>query len=159
MTKKTHMVTSTLLLSSILLPYIDTSLCGKNINTIITISACTLSAALPDIDIPKWGKQTIWTKMFTHRGFTHTLVIPILLFSIGIFSPYIVTTSLIWGMGFGWFFHIIEDMFNRKGCPILYPISKEKLHIAKFRSNTWHEVPFIILWTLICITVVIFRFI
>lgn len=157
MTRKTHMITSTLLLSSILLPYLNVTVCGKSINTVISLSACAFSSSLPDIDIPKWGRETIWTKIFTHRGFTHTLIIPIFLFSIGMFFSYIVITSILWGMAFGWLFHIIEDMFNRKGCPILFPLSNKKIHIAKFKSNTWHEIPFVIFWTLACASLFLFK--
>lgn len=61
-----------------------------------------------------------------------------------------VLPSLIFGMGFGWLFHIIEDMFNKKGCPILWPLTNKKLHLPLgpflVKTRTWQEAIFLIIW-------------
>lgn len=61
-----------------------------------------------------------------------------------------VLPSLLFGMGFGWLFHIIEDMFNKKGCPILWPLSNKSIHLPLgpflVKTRTWQEAIFLILW-------------
>ena len=61
-----------------------------------------------------------------------------------------VLPSLLFGMGFGWLFHIIEDMFNKKGCPILWPLTNKKLHLPLgpflVKTRTWQEAIFLIVW-------------
>lgn len=61
-----------------------------------------------------------------------------------------VLPSLLFGMGFGWLFHIVEDMFNKKGCPILWPLTNKKLHLPLgpflVKTRTWQEAVFLIIW-------------
>ena len=61
-----------------------------------------------------------------------------------------VLPSLLFGMGFGWLFHIIEDMFNKKGCPILWPLTNKKLYLPLgpflVKTRTWQEAIFLIIW-------------
>ena len=61
-----------------------------------------------------------------------------------------VLPSLLFGMGFGWLFHIVEDMFNKKGCPILWPLINKKLHLPLgpflVKTRTWQEAIFLIVW-------------
>lgn len=107
---------------------------------------------LPDIDLhrSKMGhRHKFISKMLTHRGITHTLLVPgILLMSmlwcIQANIPFL--PDLIFGLNVGWTVHIIADLFNRKGVPILWPVTKKKLHVACFLTSSWHEVVFLILW-------------
>lgn len=107
---------------------------------------------LPDIDIPrsKLGRRFKFiSKFLTHRGITHTLLIPCLLY---LLMSYIATMGililpeLILGLNVGWVCHIVADLFNKKGVPILWPICRQKLHVASFLTSSWHEYVFIVLW-------------
>lgn len=54
--------------------------------------------------------------------------------------------SLIFGLFAGWTLHIFEDLFNKKGCPILWPVAKGHIHIATFKTRHWSEYLFLFLW-------------
>ena len=43
--------------------------------------------------------------------------------------------SLLFGYVTGWIMHIFADLFNGKGCPILMPLSKSKIHIVDLPST------------------------
>lgn len=55
--------------------------------------------------------------------------------------------SVMWGLCMGWWLHIFQDLFNYKGCPILWPVSKGHIHIASFKTRHWSEGLFFLLWT------------
>ena len=106
---------------------------------------------LPDIDIErsKLGSKVKWlSKHMTHRGITHTLLVPLLVAIIFFFTQSIpVLPSLLFGFEIGYVAHIVADLFNKKGCPILWPLSKAKLHIACVKTAVaWQQIVFIIIW-------------
>lgn len=79
-----------------------------------------------------------------HRGITHTLLVPVILAVLvaltGIYvSKYsniaTVLGSIIFGLEVGWVMHIFADLFNGKGCPILWPLMKGKVHIMDLPSS------------------------
>ena len=57
-----------------------------------------------------------------------------------------MSVSLVFGLLIGWLCHIIADCFNKKGVPLLWPLSPSKIHVACFKTGTWHEYVFIVLW-------------
>lgn len=120
----------------------------------ISLPIAMLTAAtgslLPDIDLPmsKMGsKHPFISKHLKHRGITHTLLVPaILTFIMTISMNYIqyqfiglMLNSLLFGLIFGWTMHIFADLFNRKGVPIFWPITKHHFHIATVTTGTWQE--------------------
>jgi len=85
-----------------------------------------------------------------HRGFTHTLVIPIALCA-SLFYVDLIVRSLIFGLLIGYVSHILlSDIFNKKGVPIFWPLSSKKCHLATFKSGTSEEIKYLILYSLIC---------
>jgi inner membrane protein len=112
-----------------------------------------IGSYMPDIDIEnsKMGRKAgFLSKMLTHRGITHTLLVPVLLALLIrymlTFPPLLLPTVAVLGFGIGWLIHIVADMFNSKGVPILWPLTKSHIHIAAFKTGTWHEFVFIVLW-------------
>lgn len=73
------------------------------------------------------------------------LVVTVVLIIATWFTPS-VGASLLWGLMCGWALHIFEDLFNYKGCPIMYPLSKKHVHIASFKTRHWSEYVFLFLW-------------
>jgi membrane-bound metal-dependent hydrolase YbcI (DUF457 family) len=73
------------------------------------------------------------------------LVTTIALVALSMFIPE-TGASIIWGLLCGWLLHIFEDLFNYKGCPILYPLSKAHIHVASFKTRHWSEGIFLLLW-------------
>lgn len=159
MTKKVHVYASMLFVSALTLPLIEISLLGKDLNSIMLITCCTLAAPLPDIDLARQQKKkNIFALFFKHRGFTHTLIIPSILFILGYLFESQSVVSLFWGLGIGWLLHIIEDMFNSKGCPILYPLFKNRISIMKLHiNNPIHNICFVVGWTFICFLLIVYR--
>jgi len=116
-------------------------------------------ALFPDIDTPysSYGRKHkfISTKLgLRHRGITHTLFIPALLTLCAVFVPRYIedyfirasVRSLIVGFLAGWLSHVFIDLFNKKGCPIFWPFSKKRIHLASVRINCWQENVFLLLY-------------
>lgn len=41
----------------------------------------------------------------------------------------VVLLSLVFGWAWGWTLHVLLDLFNGKGCPLLYPLSHSKISL------------------------------
>lgn len=106
----------------------------------------------PDIDHHATSlghKHPFISRHLTHRGITHTLLVPAILVGIiYLCFTYNVTIipDLLFGYLVGWIVHIIADMFNTTGVPILWPLTNKKISLGPFVTGTWHENLFIILW-------------
>ena len=197
---KTHMMVgvSSLVCMSILFPK-GININGQDILFPIAGVTAAIGSYLPDIDIQqsKLGqKYRFISKHLTHRGFTHTLVIPAILlvalvscllipvdyiryinlallilctagagkliftlaktsqvdiydFVHGVCMGYagitlisdltttIVCASIIFGLLFGWLMHILADMCNGKGVPLLPGMPH--VHIMSVVTGTWQE--------------------
>lgn len=59
--------------------------------------------------------------------------------------------ALMFGLSVGWAGHIFEDLLNKKGCPILFPISKSHVHFLSIKTRSWQETVFLILWEFVWI--------
>lgn len=97
------------------------------------LSKCVIAGALsftaiPDFKIPMTGAVTLMLMVLCN----------VVLGSIG--------SSLLFGLCAGWILHIIQDLFNKKGCPIFYPFTKKKFHIATIKTRHWSETLFLVLW-------------
>lgn len=130
----------------------------------VSVLAAPTGSYMPDIDLhrSKMGnKHKIISKLLTHRGFTHTLVIPILLVLLQYFlmdHHILLLPDLVFGFNVGWVVHIIADMFNRKGVPILWPFTKRHFHVANILTSTGQEYVFIVFWIVINIAACYFIF-
>ncbi len=122
----------------------------------VSLLAAPAGSYMPDIDLhrSKMGnKHKILTKLFTHRGFTHTLAIPLLLAFLQYLcmsAPIVLLPELLFGYNVGWCMHIVADMFNKKGVPILWPLTKQHFHVASVLTSSWQETVFIPVWILAC---------
>lgn len=73
--------------------------------------------------------------LLKHRGISHTLLFPTVMtvvyyiigfkYSLGIAS--VVICSLIFGFNIGYVSHILADSLNRKGVPLLWPLSPSRI--------------------------------
>lgn len=125
---------------------------GMHIQFGISIFSAALGSLLPDIDMTttKMGhRHKITSKVVNkvgggHRGVTHSLLIPALVLLGTLFLNDYLTlfqalmtllNSLVFGFLAGYLLHIGADMFNGKGCPILWPISSSKIHIMDLPSS------------------------
>lgn len=151
MTGKTHVLLGTATMAAIALKN-PSGLEVFGVTVMPVLSLLTVSAGSygPDIDIEqsKLGhKYRFLSKHMKHRGITHTLLVPAILLSLfytcSIIPP---VASLIFGFLVGWVTHIFADLFNKKGVPVLWPFSSTKYHLASFKTGTWHEFVFIIIW-------------
>ena len=117
-----------------------------------------VGSLMPDIDLPnstisKRNKATravssVTSRVFTHRGFTHTL--PFLLITASLifwilskikFQPYLLTSSYI----VGFLSHLLLDSLNEKGVMWLWPLSDCRIYLAKIRTGSKKEKRFRIL--------------
>lgn len=171
----------------------------------IIVADCASKIADADLATTQYGhKYPLLSKIFSHRGFTHTTLIVLLqllllyavcnrtfdnivelimLFilvnssivaSIGIkvlqhnkdlrkvimLSPvfvfgivaimnyfrqdltHLILTSTMLGFIVAYASHILADLCNKKGVPLLYPFSKKKFHIMSVKTNTSEETVF-----------------
>lgn len=121
---------------------------------------------LPDIDEPgsyvgrrtsvsvlntRIGLSSAIKTIFGHRGFTHSLLasflvfIPYLMF---LWNPMLignealvsnVITPLLFGLGLGYLFHILGDMFSKSGVPLFMPITSNKYKIPLYVTGKMSE--------------------
>ena len=106
---------------------------------VISLTSGSIGALLPDIDAPNTSlghKHPFVSKIFKHRGFTHTGIVAasftalFLLMDIGkVNIATILAHSLMFGFVVGYWSHIIADMFNYKGVPLLWPIIPNRIHL------------------------------
>lgn len=151
MTGKTHVACGVTLMIAVTVQYtsgLDVS--GIHIDPAVGLSTVAIGSYLADIDIQrsKMGqKYKLISRMLTHRGITHTLLFPALLYvAIITLATMPVIPSLLFGLLVGWVSHLMADICNKKGIPILWPITSKKLHIATFKTGTWQEGVFLLIW-------------
>lgn len=113
----------------------------KNISEFYTIymPLIALGSVLPDIDEPRSfiGRKLpiishIVSLTFTHRGFTHFLICPLLIAIIaGIFLENY--RFYVYGICFGMFMHQIGDMLTKSGIPYyFFPFKVDGVLLPKF---------------------------
>lgn len=160
MTGKTHAICGTVTAIAIAAcNYKGIQMGGYTLLPIISVVAAPSGSYMPDIDLQRshmGNKHKFISSLLTHRGFTHTLVIPLLLwlFQWWLMSIHIpVVPDLVFGFNVGWLAHIVADMFNKKGVPILWPITKQKYHVATILTSTKQEYIFIAFWVLMHIAI------
>lgn len=124
---------------------------GSTVYPAVGLVTAAFGSYLPDIDMERthMGSQhKITSKVVNkvgggHRGITHTLLVPaiiaLLMYLIGtkLYIPFITASfanivisglmSILFGVEYGYCMHIFADMFNGKGCPILWPIVRKKI--------------------------------
>lgn len=119
--------------------------------SVITATS-VLGAKLPDIDnrhssITSHNKViSFLLRIFTeHRGITHTPFI-LVMFSF-ILSPLILLNNIyinsaIIGFFIGYISHLMYDLLNPKGIPLLFPATKKHFHIFLIKTDSLGEVIF-----------------
>ena len=146
------------------------------INTLIFTGFSCVGSTFPDIDQTqsKTGKKMPITshlikfihaiadklsmkgisKATSHRGVTHSVLIWFILFVIAysIGNAFNLIAPLFWGIN-GFFFgvatHLILDMLNKRGIPVLAPLSYLSFHFLKIRTGSVGEKLFSITLTLL----------
>lgn len=123
------------------------------VEEIVSIGAMVCGALfgslLPDIDhrnsyIGRRLRMTsyIISKTFGHRGIVHTpiVIIALTLLLLALVTPltgitHVISRSFVIGLSSGMFSHLFLDMMNRRGIPLLYPITSKNFRLAKFKSG------------------------
>ena len=153
MTGKTHAICgTTAMLGATIATHNVLQIDGSQYIPALGLLTVVTGSYLPDIDLPqsKMGhKFSFIAKRLTHRGITHTLLFPALLVLLMLWTRemgFMIVPELVLGLNVGWAAHIVADLFNRKGVPIFWPFTNKHIHIACFRTSSWQEVVFIILW-------------
>lgn len=161
MTKSVHVTagTATMLFLAVKYPS-GFPVAGVNVLPALTIVTAMTGSFIPDFDTKPMhysqGKRGISKKIAQakskvvntatggHRGVTHTLLFPGIMCALMWYianyfgkMPHFASLcmSLIFGFAAGWIIHIFADLFNGKGCPILWPFVKAKFHVMDFPSE------------------------
>ena len=163
MTGKVHVIcgVSAAVTATIACPTLN--IAGAVIYPAIGILAAFPGSLLPDIDISqsKMGSKHPWlSKHLKHRGITHTLLLPLLVVGLFILARTIpILPSLLFGFEIGYVAHIVADLFNKKGVPLLWPFTSAHLHVACVKtSSKAQQVIFVIFWEVICLIVITLRY-
>ncbi len=152
-TGKTHIIcgTTTMLLMTVLNPT-GMTLGGQNFLPVVGMISVAAGSCTPDIDIPqsRLGRRFKFiSKRLTHRGFTHSLVVPVMLALIMFCLAYFrvpIIPDLLLGFEVGYLAHIIADSCNKKGTPLLWPISSKHFHFASVLTGSNQEATFLGMW-------------
>lgn len=161
MTSKTHIASG--ILTILVFSYLK-----DEPNFVLLLSGGILGSIIPDIDSPSsalskqlpfiskpWSfirKKSKKHKFKTagnileHRGITHTfLFITLLWCFFSIFE--LLSNPFITGLLLGILSHILTDMLNDKGVPLLVPIYSKRIRIAKITTGKGIEkIFFILVW-------------
>jgi len=110
------------------------------------------SSILPDIDTTKsvigkrlWYVSSILAIFTRHRGFFHTIWIPMAVFGIGLYFNRILCTAF----ALGYFVHIASDLMTSEGVSLFSPLSKH--HVRGF-IKTGGTIEYVLLFIL-CIAI------
>ena len=125
---------------------------GSTVYPMVACATSVIASPLPDLDLKPLhysrGKKGVSKKVAQvkskavnkvtggHRGITHTMLFPALFLGVYVAACNVLVDypslrnfvgSLIFGMFSGWTLHIFADMFNGKGCPLLWPFVRNKI--------------------------------
>lgn len=161
MTGKTHVICGTITMAAVTVAsFSGLDIDGHTYLPAIGLLSVAAGSYMPDIDLhsSKMGhKCKMVSKLLTHRGMTHTMLFPVLIHLAMLYlaaAEVPVLPELLLGFNIGWVVHIIADMFNKKGVPILWPASSSRIHVAEVLTASWQEGVFIFLWfgvNLLCV--------
>ena len=110
-------------------------------NKLLFILIALLFSIFPDIDErkSKIGKKYKWTSaiinfIFGHRGFFHSIYIPLILY----FLFYYINNEIGIGILVGYFSHLFMDAMTKQGIKPLHPIINKKIK-GPIRTNSLFE--------------------
>lgn len=165
MVGRTHMmggIAAALAISSVTGYFYPESISMETICSFGMFLGCAEAGALiPDID----KKQStishrhkiisfISRLLFTHRGFTHSLlcmaIIEIILFFLSIPVPGIIRIPMLYGIMIGYLSHLFLDSLNPLGIPLLFPFHY-RFSFAKIKTGGICE--FLVFLSLVAISV------
>ncbi|MGX2982386.1 metal-dependent hydrolase [Helicobacter sp. 23-1045] len=127
--------------------------CGiaKEFYLTLLLPLILLGSLLPDIDEPKSfiGRKfplisRIFSISFSHRGFTHFLIFPLIFVVVGAVLAHEIITPCFFALSYGIFLHQIGDMMTISGIPhYFFPISRKKAvllpQFLRFRTGSIAE--------------------
>jgi len=86
----------------------------------------------------RWVRDT-WGFVAKHRGIMHTLIIPIFTLVATFYIRDRYALILVYGFLAGYVSHILADCLTTKGCPILFPASKQNIKFTKVKTGSSAE--------------------
>lgn len=113
---------------------------------------------LPDVDEPnsyigkrtsvkvlnsRFGFSSMVKGIFGHRGFTHSLLAALIMFIpyfvFGSTTESIFVQNILFGLGFGYLFHILGDMLSKSGVPLFMPFTDQRIKIPLYVTGKFSE--------------------
>lgn len=116
----------------VLLSYLGFNKYGVDVTKIIIgvggiLAFALVRKVLSQSDTVKWATK--------HRGFMHTIIVPVLLYLLSISSAYPLWKYPILGCSLGYCSHLFADMLTVEGCPVLWPITKQNIRFLSLRTK------------------------
>lgn len=146
MVGKTHVAVAATTIIGIALTQKSIEIMGMDITPSFGLVTMSIGALLVDIDMEHstmGRKYPIFSKIFTHRGMTHTGIVCLcwvfLFLAMGKHKQNAVISlaeSLTWGFVVSYISHVVIDLFNGKGVPLFWPLSKRKVHVMKIVTKS-----------------------
>ena len=146
MNGKTHTVIAEATMVGITVTCTTLKIRGMTIYPGIGILPASIAAVLADIDLQSSSlgrKYPLISNLCTHRGFTHTGVVGCTIYAlflatsgakIGVCTS--IAQSLLFGFAVAYISHIIADLMNGKGVPLLWPIISNKIHLMRIVTKS-----------------------
>lgn len=145
---------------------------AKDFYLTLLLPLVLLGSLLPDIDEPKSfiGRKfpiisRIFSISFSHRGFTHFLIFPLIFVAIGAIFAHAIITPCLFALAYGIFLHQIGDMLTISGIPYyFFPLFRKKAVLLpqalRFRTGSVAEklILIFILTPLIALTAIYIGF-
>jgi inner membrane protein len=116
-----------------------------------------LGALLPDVDHHN-APISLWlfpihrfvAKRWSHRTMTHSLIfMAVATLFVGLLSRNLL---LMLGLGVGLLSHLVLDLFNPTGVPLLYPFKENKFRIAKITTGNALEQGFLVVFVIVVLS-------
>lgn len=70
-----------------------------------------------------------------HRGIMHTLVVPAIIIACSYMVKEAYLFQLLFNLAIGYTLHLIGDSCTTEGCPLLYPLTKENMHMPLIKAT------------------------
>lgn len=145
---------------------------AKELYLTLLLPLILLGSLLPDIDEPKSfiGRKfpvisRIFSISFSHRGFTHFLIFPLIFVAIGAIFAHAIITPCLFALAYGIFLHQVGDMLTISGIPhYFFPLFRKKAVLLpqalRFRTGSVAEklILIFILTPLIALTAIYIGF-
>lgn len=101
----------------------------------IMLLICAGGLALTAVVKKVIGDSKLFKWATKHRGFMHTLIVPVFIYIGMMASDYPAYHYGMMGIFVGYISHLFADMLTVEGCPVLFPLTRNNIRIMRLKTK------------------------